>query len=722
MSDLYTYDAAVVVTPKDFKRVESCRERIVKYLPVRKVLFVGSEELGQMVKDSELGIKAGFVDENDLIPFDAVYQCMREVMADILKGRELPRGIVGWYYQQFLKMQYSRVCKDKYYLSWDGDTVPCREFTMFAKNGKPFFDMKHEYHDEYFVTMKALDSHLGKEISRSFISEHMLFECEFMKEMLQKIEGCNDIPGKTFWEKILHAVRIEHIQENSFSEFETYGTYMSIYHPQIYEFRNWNSFRYGGLYFRPEQMSERDYNWLAKDFYAITFEKRHTVRPDLDNLFNNPVYQNKLSARQMLEIAQEESEGYEEVWEEPEEQKKRLVFTVGVYDTLDLFTEELNRAFLNRGYETLILDVRNLQEDLAKLAQFIKEPVAAGIVFNNLGFNMELVEGQNLWEQLNIPCINILMDHPCFYHKALAEAPCNAVVLCTDKNHMKYIGRFYPNIPVAGYLPHAGCIHVDTYKKLEERSIDVLYAGGLSAYVNEGIRPDWSKYQKFDGQKLSEDIYRWLIQNPSMTTEAAVEEWFAVSEQDITDDEFRLLMTDMRYIEGLAVSYYRERTVKCLVESGINVTVYGLGWAACDWASNPNLNYGGRIPAKDVLEEMKEAKIVLSTMTWFKDGTHDRVFNGMLAGAVAVTDTSKYMRENFKDMRKLSGEEEYSAAEAELVFFELAHMQELPKKIQYLLGNLQEAQKIADRGYRLAGELHTWDVRAKEIEEALLLQ
>lgn len=398
---------------------------------------------------------------------------------------------------------------------------------------------------------------------------------------------------------------------------------------------------------------------------------------------------------------------------------KRLVFTVGVYDTLDLFTEELNRAFLNRGYETLILDVRNLQEDLAKLAQFIKEPVAAGIVFNNLGFNMELVEGQNLWEQLNIPCINILMDHPCFYHKALAEAPCNAVVLCTDKNHMKYIGRFYPNIPVAGYLPHAGCIHVDTYKKLEERSIDVLYVGGLSAYVNEGIRPDWSKYQKFDGQKLSEDIYQRLIQNPSMTTEAAVEEWFAVSEQDITDDEFRLLMTDMRYIEGIAVSYYREQAVRCLVESGVNVTVYGVGWGGCDWVSHPNLNYGGRVPAKDVLEKMKEAKIVLSTMTWFKDGTHDRVFNGMLAGAVAVTDTSKYMRENFKDIRKLLGEEGYSAADAELAFFELTHMQELPEKIQYLLGNLPEAQKIADRGYRLANELHTWDVRAKEIEEAL---
>ena len=116
MSDFQIYDAVVVVTPKDFKRVECNNERIVKYLPVRKVLFVGSEELGQMVKESGLSEKAGFVNENDLIPFDAVHQCMSEVMADLLQGRELPRGLAGWYSQQFIKMQYSRVFKDGYYM------------------------------------------------------------------------------------------------------------------------------------------------------------------------------------------------------------------------------------------------------------------------------------------------------------------------------------------------------------------------------------------------------------------------------------------------------------------------------------------------------------------------------------------------------------------------------------------------------------------------------
>lgn len=316
MSDIKLYDAIVVVTPKDFKRVESNNKRIVEYLPVRKVLFVGSKELGELVEQSSLGDKAGFVDENDIIPFDDVYNCLKDVMADILLGRELPRGLVGWYYQQFLKLQYARMCKDEYYMSWDGDTVPCKNFSMFSDDGRPYFDLKHEFHQEYFITMNKLLSNLDKTIDKSFISEHMIFSCKYLVKMLEDIECNENIEGVTFWEKILHSIRLEHIQENSFSEFETFGTYMTINYPDVYNYRDWHSFRYGGYFFHPEAMTQRDYNWLAKDFFAILFEKSHSVREDHENLFNNPVYQSKLTARQMVEIAQEEAEeGYEEVWD-----------------------------------------------------------------------------------------------------------------------------------------------------------------------------------------------------------------------------------------------------------------------------------------------------------------------------------------------------------------------------------------------------------------------
>ena len=135
---------------------------------------------------------------------------------------------------------------------------------------------------------------------------------------------------------------------------------------------------------------------------------------------------------------------------------ERLILFVGVYDTLDLFTYELQREFQKLGYEVLIFDSRKMEESLGKLAQFVMQPVKAAVTFNNLGYNMELVQGKNIWDELGIPCINILMDHPFCYREALLDSPKNGIVLCVDRNHMKYVQRFYPNIATTGFLPHGG--------------------------------------------------------------------------------------------------------------------------------------------------------------------------------------------------------------------------------------------------------------------------
>ena len=94
------------------------------------------------------------------------------------------------------------------------------------------------------------------------------------------------------------------------------------------------------------------------------------------------------------------------------------------------------------------------------------------------------------------------MDHPFCYKNALDHAPANAIVLCTDRNHMRYLERFYPQIPMIGYLPHAGKELSEVKRPLAERGIDVLYAGNLSSSFAENIIPDLSKYREFDARAL----------------------------------------------------------------------------------------------------------------------------------------------------------------------------------------------------------------------------
>ena len=324
--DTIAYDVLVMVTPMDFNRVECLYDRLVQYLPVRKILFVGSEEVGRLVEKCKKNCsltkeyidKMVFLPEDNILTFANVHAVMMDALKDVLKGSELPRGITGWYYQQFLKMNYANFCGDEYYLVWDGDTVPCKPFSMFREGTEvPYLDLKTEHHEEYFETLQKLLPGMRKCIQKSFIAEHMLMKSDIMKDLIKTIESNDAIEGSAFWEKIIHAIDADKLMSNSFSEFETYGTFVCFRHQNAYRLRDWHSFRYGGEFFEMDQISEDDYQWLGRDFFAISFEKGHFVREDHRNLFNNKYYQEKLSARQMLEICQQEfGEGsYQEVWD-----------------------------------------------------------------------------------------------------------------------------------------------------------------------------------------------------------------------------------------------------------------------------------------------------------------------------------------------------------------------------------------------------------------------
>ena len=417
-----------------------------------------------------------------------------------------------------------------------------------------------------------------------------------------------------------------------------------------------------------------------------------------------------------------------------------IIYITGVYDTLDLFTQELKNAFESMGYASFTYDAR--LEEVSK--QALIECIGDGakkdqrffcVTFNNLGYNLSLPAGMtgtgmllkqdifqstagskragsaeeepNLWETYNIPYINILMDHPFHYEKPLRLAPETSVVLCTDRNHVKYIRRYFKNIHQVDFLPHAGVELGSRHKPLAERGIDVLYAGALPIYTVAKMIPDLSSIPEVDGQLMAGDVLAELVHHPDRTTEEVIEEYLKDRRSDIPDKRVQEIIVQMRFIDSYATSFFREQAVRILVENGIRVTAYGTGWDQCEWSDNPHLDYRGKVLAPEILPLMNDAKIVLNTMTWFKAGAHDRIFNGMLAKAVVVTDDSTYLRREFTDGR-------------ELVMFRRQELGTLPERVFDLFGHLDRAQEIADCGYLAAQEKHTWKSRAEYLKECFL--
>lgn len=393
----------------------------------------------------------------------------------------------------------------------------------------------------------------------------------------------------------------------------------------------------------------------------------------------------------------------------------RFIFFKGLYSTLDLFTDEMLRVCKERGYEFFVIhavhsedmdadsiDRQEEGEEQRKLLHFLEKPVTAAIGFGNMGMQYEINGIGNVWDAYEIPYINVMMDHPFHFSQIFSRASKNTTLLCPDRNHVKYIRRFFPQIQKNGFLPHAGKELPGEKKKIKDRNIEVLYAGGLSRGVVGHMVPDFGSFSDFDADLLTQEVLGNLVRHPEKTTEDAIEEYLKGIGIFYPDEVLCEVIRKLRFLDSYITSFFREMTIKLLVESGVKVTLYGAGWDVCDWIDNPNLDYRGVVSAEEIPRLMTDAKIVLNTMTWFKDGSHDRVFNGMLAKAAVVSDTSGYMSEEFTDGQ-------------ELLLFDLKRLAEMPERVKELLSDEKKIQKMADDGYACAAKNHRMENRLDAI-------
>ena len=385
----------------------------------------------------------------------------------------------------------------------------------------------------------------------------------------------------------------------------------------------------------------------------------------------------------------------------------RIVIFEGVQPIVDYNAEQFRINFEALGHTVMIFRADEFEKSTKALLSFIKQGIDFCLLFNNVGTGLSLSDGRNAWEAMNIPCFNYLFDHPIYYFDTLDTIAPTCVVTCVDRNHVHYIKRFYPKVKHSFFFPLAGEeIPVSSPIPWEERSIDVLYVGSLKVYPKE--------QDAFDCK-----ITAYLCEHTDKTVEEAIEDCFrSLSEQDLAilfpafagkispedADEATLkkVLQDYRFCDTNTNSIFRKNTVKQLVDAGIHVTVYGRDWLNTELSESPYFHFGGYISQADCLVKMQDSKIVLNSMPWFKDGTHDRIYNAMLAHAVCVTDSSKYLTEQYINSK-------------DIVYYSLDEMEKLPVLVKELLSNPDKAKQIAENGYQKTVLNHTWQNRAMEL-------
>ena len=261
------YSIIIPVVFKDYSFLNKSLKYILKFFSPVTIYIITDSRMGKYLpKQVQSCNICKVIDENHIVEGLSLAK-----VDSIIKSLGRRHTKSGWYYQQFLKMGFamSPYCETDYYLSWDSDTIPLKEIVFFDNDGHPYFTMKSEFHKPYFNTMQRVLS-IGKLNPNSYIAEHMMFNKYIMEEMIAKIEKAN-VCGETWFEKILYSLEPEDVSTFSFSEFETYGTFCHLFHPELYVERHLNGLRRGGL-IQGRFVSERILKDLAEDFDIASFE------------------------------------------------------------------------------------------------------------------------------------------------------------------------------------------------------------------------------------------------------------------------------------------------------------------------------------------------------------------------------------------------------------------------------------------------------------------
>ena len=134
----------------------------------------------------------------------------------------------GWYKQQFIKL-FQNVTKDNY-LVIDSDVYINRKIDLFVDGHPCFLLGEDQDHFPYFeFTKKVLG--FGRIYPHSFINEIMYFQRGLIQSMIEPwTEEGFFITSVDVLNKINH-------KTSSFSEYETYGNFVSKYYPGLYRFQ-----------------------------------------------------------------------------------------------------------------------------------------------------------------------------------------------------------------------------------------------------------------------------------------------------------------------------------------------------------------------------------------------------------------------------------------------------------------------------------------------------
>ena len=231
-----------------------------------------------------------------------------------------------------------------------------------------------------------------------------------------------------------------------------------------------------------------------------------------------------------------------------------------------------------------------------------------------------------LWDFLKIPNLSFLVD-PSFYSTTLTNSP-YSILSCVDRSDCEAIRS--SGFEHVFFWPHAVERELEPQKN-ENRIYDVVLLG--SCYDYESLRVAWQQRNPAALNKVLDDAIDIVFSNEEASLAQALVMAWQASKLDPQGIDFSTLYY---YLDN----YTRGKDRVELIRSITNARVHVFGELATDnavgilsWqqylAAQSNVTVHPSTLFGEGMHVLKQSKIVLNSMPFFRDGSHDVFLQGL---------------------------------------------------------------------------------------------
>jgi spore maturation protein CgeB len=377
-------------------------------------------------------------------------------------------------------------------------------------------------------------------------------------------------------------------------------------------------------------------------------------------------------------------------------QKVCFLVNYNLYESKRYFTQKLAEAMNRKGIETRIIDVQEQALSGEIITSIKRYSPDITLSFNSL---LPVSETKFLWDFLEIPHLAILVD-PALYSIHLTRSP-YSILSCVDRSDVEAVKSY--QFESVFFLPHAVERELFNFEK-RQKKYDVVFLG--SCYDYESLRVSWRQRNPEALNKVLDDAIDLVFSDKKISlTKALITAWNH-SKLNYEGVDFTTLFY---YLDN----YTRGKDRVDLIRSIKNAKVYIFGETSIDnavgilgWkqylSSQKNVVIHPSIPYGAAMEVLRQTKITLNSMPFFKNGSHERVFAGLGCGALPVTTYNNYFNEIFQHGK-------------DILFYQMSNHATLNDEIEELLADENRRVQMVAKGSEKVEKHHTWDARVDQL-------